>query len=217
MKLPLLAALTCIILQPFVARAQVPGACETPVQASMGKPGCYLDAERRLGNLPDDIYWHIDGFDSLEDAQRAATTASYAVVVFGKAYLQTVNADPLWRPTGGVRLATVGPLPLAGRGKAQTARFMESNTTASMAGRAHVHSGPEAWFVVDGAQCLETPTGVRRIAQGESGWIERGPSMALSNGGAPTRKALVLVVHPSDEPWMTMDPTWRPKGLCRVR
>jgi mannose-6-phosphate isomerase-like protein (cupin superfamily) len=196
------------------AAAQVPGRCEAPAASSQGAPGCYLDSAVEVGKLPPQVFWHIDRFPTIGAAQAATTPASHAAIIFGAPYLQTINSQRDWRPLGGKHIATVGPLPISSRGSAQTARFMEANTTPAMKTTAHVHSGPEAWYVVEGGQCLETPDGADKVTQGASSWIKAGPPMQLSNGAAATRKALVLVLHPTAEPWMTMDHQWQPKGLC---
>jgi hypothetical protein len=38
--------------------------------------------------------------------------------------------------------------------------------------------------------------------------------MRLSTVGREKRRALVLVLHDSARPWVTMVPGWTPKGLC---
>ncbi len=213
MKPYVFVASLLFLLQPAASHAQVPGGCETPRSSAPGKTGCYFSGQIAVGTLPQ-AFWHIDAFPTIEAARAAATPLSYAAVIFGKAYLQTVNADRTWRPSGGTRVSIVGPLPVADAAAAQTARFMEADTTPEMVARNHEHSGPEAWYLLEGGQCVETPAGVSRTAQGQGSWVAAGPPMQLSNGGAATRKALVLVLHPAGKPWMTMMMGWQPKGLC---
>ena len=196
------------------AAAQVSGGCAVPASAAQGSPGCYLDAAVSVGRLPTQVFWHIDSFATIEAAQAAATPTSYATKIFGTPYLQTINPQSSWRAKGGKHIATVGPLPVAKTGSDQTARFMQAETTPAMKTTVHVHSGPEAWYVVEGGQCVETSEGVVKVSKGTSMWIKAGPPMQLNNGSAATRKALVLVLHPTAEPWMMMDQEWQPKGLC---
>jgi quercetin dioxygenase-like cupin family protein len=209
--LGLVVALAAGAAAPAVA--QVPGACEAAADDNVGAAGCYHDGSVDLGAVGEPLYWHIDEFDSLDAAQAAATPTSYADTALGRIFLQTMSDDPGWTPDGGRRIATVGPLPL-GEPAERTARFMEAYTTAGMITRPHRHAGPEAWLVLEGGQCLETPAGASMVGAGESAWIEEGPPMQLANDGDGERRALLIVVHRTGEPWMTMAQDWTPTGLC---
>jgi quercetin dioxygenase-like cupin family protein len=78
----------------------------------------------------------------------------------------------------------------------------------------HIHWGPEAWYVLEGAQCLETPDGISVVRAGESTVVRQGPDMVLSSVGSATRRTLVLVLHDASKPWTVETTTWKPKGLC---
>ena len=78
----------------------------------------------------------------------------------------------------------------------------------------HHHSGPEAWYVVSGAQCLRTPEATTVLRKGESGFVAAGPPMILTGIGSDTRRALVLVLHDTAQPWMTVTSDWRPTVSC---
>jgi quercetin dioxygenase-like cupin family protein len=178
-----------------------------------GEPGCFYDGSVDLGIVAGPRWWHIDEFPNIEPAKKAATAQGYARVIFGRALVQTVNDKADWAAPGGRHLATVGPLPMEGR-VTRAARFMEATFTEGMTAIAHRHSGPEAWYVFEGAQCLESPKGATVVRAGESTWIEEGPSMHLSHFGEGVRKSLVLIVHRSELSSQTVTPEWKPKGLC---
>jgi len=78
----------------------------------------------------------------------------------------------------------------------------------------HQHSGPEAWYVVTGAQCLRTPENVLVIRAGEGGFVRPGPSMLLTSIGTETRRAVLLVLHDASQPWMTITSDWTPTTQC---
>jgi quercetin dioxygenase-like cupin family protein len=78
----------------------------------------------------------------------------------------------------------------------------------------HRHSGPEAWYLVSGAQCLRTPDATTILRTGETGFVASGPPMMLTSVGPDTRRALVLVLHDSKEPWMTVTTDWQPTASC---
>jgi hypothetical protein len=65
-----------------------------------------------------------------------------------------------------------------------------------------------------GAQCLRTPDATTILRQGEGGFVAAGPPMMLTSLGPGTRRSLVLVLHDSEEPWMTVTTDWRPVTGC---
>jgi hypothetical protein len=52
------------------------------------------------------------------------------------------------------------------------------------------------------------------IAGCESAVILEGPPMSLVSVGTEVRRALVLVLHDSAQPWMTAASDWAPAGKC---
>jgi quercetin dioxygenase-like cupin family protein len=95
-----------------------------------------------------------------------------------------------------------------------TARYMESTLPPGVVSAMHAHAGPEAFYTVSGAQCLETPDGITVSRAGESTIVDPGPPMAVSAVGADTRRAIFLVLHDSAQPWMTRVSSWLPTGRC---
>lgn len=190
----------------------IPGACQENAAANADRIGCYLNAAHRVGRLPALVYWHIDEFSAVEAAAASRTAAGAVVSAQGRVFLQTINGDPHWRPRSGNRLARVGPFPAA-QGVDLIARFMEARLPPGMITRPHTHSGVEAWYMLGGSQCLETPTGSKVVPAGRSIWVPEGPPMQLSSAG---HASLVLVLHPASKPWMSMT-QWKPKGLCSAK
>lgn len=212
-----LVALTCSAL--FVglacpARAQVPGECTAPAEGRAKELGCYLLAQTAIARLPSrGAYWHIVWYRS-ERSARADRQAEQTVVrSLGKTWLFAI-ADRRWRPRHGLAVASIGPLPVP-LAAGYTARFMEAVSVSGMQSTIHRHSGPEAWYVVSGTQCLETQTGKQIIAAGHTGSVPAGPAMRLGTLGSAKRQALVLVLHDSSKPWMSMADDWTPNGLCK--
>jgi quercetin dioxygenase-like cupin family protein len=91
---------------------------------------------------------------------------------------------------------------------------MEAVFKPGMQARTHQHSGPEAWYLVSGAQCLETPEGITVVHAGDSAVVPEGPPMSLRSVGTEMRRSLVLVLHDTSQPWQTFTSEWKPKGLC---
>lgn len=192
---------------------QVVGGCETPVTERKSDLGCYLVATRPLGKLPvGEVFWHIYAYPTLAAANVVRAPRSSTVKSHGKVLLYAI-ADRDWRPASGERIAIVGPLPHNSE-TAYTARYMEATIPSGVKTPVHVHSGPEAWYVFEGAQCLETPEGSTVVRAGESALVRQGPEMMLSSVGSATRRTVLLVMHDASRPWMVENTPWKPKGLC---
>jgi quercetin dioxygenase-like cupin family protein len=193
--------------------AQIPGSCTTPVAERTTDVGCYVDANEVLGGLPTQpIFWHLYNYPTRAAAESAKPPHGTVVESFGKVWLYAI-ATAGWRPPAGQRIAVIGPLPISA-GKQYTARYMEAVFTPGLHARAHQHSGPEAFYVVSGTQCLETSDGMTLSHAGESAVAPQGSFMTVTGVGQEVRRALVVVLHESSEPWQTLTSDWTPKGLC---
>jgi quercetin dioxygenase-like cupin family protein len=212
-KLGLITSLLAGATAAGIVCAQVPGGCNTPVSQRAGEAGCYLTATELLGALPQAaLFWHLYVYPTHAAAESAKGSRGTVVESFGKVWLYTI-ADSEWRASSGERIATIGPLPITA-GKQYTARYMEAVFPPGMRAAIHRHSGPEAWYLLSGAQCLETPEGITVARTGEGAVVPEGPPMALSSVGTETRRSVLLVLHDASQPWITIASDWQPRGLC---
>jgi quercetin dioxygenase-like cupin family protein len=193
---------------------RMPGGCEAPAEANTGKLGCYYDASVKFGTLPASVFWHVDEFPDAASAAEAKGHASVVVRGYDRIFLHTVNGEAEWRAGGGRHLATVGPMP-APQGSPVTARFMQAMSQPGATTRPHRHDGAEAFYLLSGAICIETPDGDKTTVAGETYWVPARVPMQLTSAGAGLRRSLFLVLHASSQPWMTMAPDWTPAGACR--
>ena len=207
-------------------RARNPGLaswCETPVAARKAELGCYTTAINELGILPSTpLYWHVDEFSDRESSEANRGARSTVVDGHGKHWLFTI-AEQEWAPRAGTRVALIGPL-VIDAGVAYTARYMETVIAPAFqdGGNGHRHPGPEAWYIVSGGQCLETPNGVMVGRAGQSMLAPEGWPMAISSVGTDLRRAVVLILHRSAENYVLPVASaadaphahWKPKGLC---
>jgi hypothetical protein len=201
------------VRQPVVQTAPVPGGCDTPVGERTSEVGCYLDATELLGELPRvPLFWHLYNYPTRAAAEANKGPRGTVVESFERVWLYAI-AEASWHPSSGDRVAVIGPLRTVA-GKQYTARYMEAVFKPGMQGRTHQHSGPEAWFLVSGSQCLETPEGITVAHAGDSAVVREGPSMMISSVGAETRRSVLLVLHDSSQPWMTLTSGWTPKASC---
>jgi hypothetical protein len=74
--------------------------------------GCHILAERELSGPPSEaIFWQVDRFPTAAAAAKAAETNSVVVRAYDAFWLMTIGPKG-WRPKGGERAASVGPLPV---------------------------------------------------------------------------------------------------------
>ena len=205
-------------LATTVARSQmpgtrIPGGCDVPVAERTQDTGCFLVATTPLGRLASSpVYWHLYRYATRAEADAAKGLHSTVVDSLGHLWVYTI-AQKDWRPSSGERVATLGPLDVA-PDKHYTARYMEAVFAPGMQTSTHRHSGAEAWFVLAGAQCLETPDRIIVAKAGEGAVVPEGPPMALSGIGTEIRRSVLLVIHDSSQPWMTVTSDWVPPGRC---
>jgi quercetin dioxygenase-like cupin family protein len=201
----------------FASRATVaqvvPGRCETPVTERTSQFGCYLVSTLELGKLSaTDVYWHLYTYPTLSEASARKGAQSIVAQSLGKVWTYTI-AGKDWRPKAGKRVALVGPLPHDAQ-TTYTARYMEAVFEPGARTPVHTHSGPEAWYVLAGEQCLETPEGITVVRAGEAALVRQGPPMVLSSVGSQVRRSVLLVLHARSERWIAPYANWKAKGLC---
>lgn len=188
----------------------------SPVNGHQGQPGCWTLGSIAIAARPGTpLYWHVYEFASVAEAQRARDDQSLVIEAYGRVWLQAVTRRQ-WRPRGGRHVASVGPMERLSASP-HTASFMEAMFTPGMRSRVHTHPGPEAWVVLEGEQCLETPERTIRVRAGQSMMVRGGIPMALYGTGNGVRRALVLIVHPTGQALGTTHHAWQPTQSCLNR
>ena len=186
--------------------------CEAAAAYGGGQAGCTWTRSFNLGPMPGEIYWHIDRFSDVPTAEAARTLyGSVTVALGGQVFLQTINDNPGWTAPGGERLALVGPLRVPS-GPDLEARLME--VTAPVSARLDSTSGPKAMFVLGGSICLETSTGVQDIVTREAAIFTPEISAEIASRNGIDGRALLLVIYPTNTPWVGQASDWKPAGLC---
>jgi hypothetical protein len=207
-----------VILFSLLAKgvtAQTKG-CEPIAQRAGREFGCFITAREELGPLPKDsvFHWHIDAFATRAAAEAARAQRSTVVESLGRLWLFTI-AEPNWRPATGQRMASVGPLPLI-KADAYAAVYMEGVFRPGMRSPIHRHPGVEAWYTLEGEQCLETPQGKLVQRAGDPGvMVPGGLPMILTGTGSEVRRSLVLILQDATRPRSMLATDWAPAGLCQ--
>jgi quercetin dioxygenase-like cupin family protein len=186
-----------------------------PVAERQQPYGCFITAREELGPLPRDssFYWHLSTFGSRAAAEQASAARSTVVESLGRIWLFTL-ADASWQAKGGTRVERIGPLPLV-EADSFAAVYMEGVFQPGMHSVVHRHPGVEAWYTLEGEQCLETPRGklVQR-AGGRGVLVPGGLPMQLTGTGRGERRSVVLILQDASQPRSTPATDWLPKGLC---
>jgi quercetin dioxygenase-like cupin family protein len=174
--------------------------------------GCQLLAKYELTTVRDvPLFWHIARLSRGAPAVSAPGERAFAVSA----------ADDVWVfrfdvrsavPTQGQLVIKVGPLPLTpGKPYEVIAYFVVMPVGAHTI--VHTHPGPEAWYLLEGAQCLEMPSKAMKLSAGEGGIAPANTPMRLTNSGSTTRRALFIVIHDPTLPWSSPS-DWVPAGRC---
>ena len=192
------------------ATSPVPGMCAAPAAENVEKPGCYLSAEMTVKGAPETVYWHI--YQLADEAAGRAEAAKHrwaTTIIAHKRIWLYVLGGPDERIGVGRKAAVIGPLRVPSG--AVNARFMESIFPPRMRTRVHSHAGPEAFYVVEGEQCMDSPSERRKLGAGATYVVESGPHVQAAPKG---RRNLVLVLAPTSAAWMALRNDWTPSGFC---
>lgn len=183
------------LLAGIIAVATASGLSSLPSTA-MAQQGLVIKplAEIKVAELPrGPLFWRIENFGTLSQAQAAAGRWSLATEADGKAWLFTLGPAGGDSP-GATKVAEVGPVahPVAPQYllRINEARGIPGSTTP-----VHSHPGSEAFFVLAGEQSIRTPRGALRVGAGhaEPGQGDDSP-MQVSSSGSTDLHALVMFV-----------------------
>lgn len=131
-----------------------------------GEIGCSLVEDKHITiSLQEPLYWHIDSFDGPKLAKAAVAASSLSFDAHGKWWLLSVESSTE-NHHGGTHVADVllPPLPRAPK---HSLRAISAYIPQGMTSRVHHHSGVEAFYTVDGQQCLETEAAAYNLPKGK--------------------------------------------------
>ncbi len=158
-------------------------------------------AERKIPQLPPgQLFWRIDTFPTLAQAQAAAGPTALAAEAAGKVWLFTLGPKGASSP-GGVKVAEIGPVPPI----SATEYLLRVNITGGPPGvktPVHTHPGSESFYVLTGELSQKTPHGISHIPAGQF-MPGHGPGMPMevSSSGTSDLTALVMFVTDATKPF----------------
>jgi len=188
-------------------------ACE-PVTPGQQRPefGCFIVASSTGLEFGEPVvYWHLRAFANWAAAEAVKSPNGLIVEEEGRVWLSEFGPKDL-APRGGDPVAVVGPLELL-PAKTYKAEIAYAVLRPGDRSRVHTHFGPEAWYVIAGEQCLETPAGTKRARAGETMSVTHSVPMQLSITGTSPRRSLTLVIHDSTKDFGAPS-NWTPTGAC---
>jgi hypothetical protein len=187
-----------LLLWPAVVSGILSSAAAFPAEKFEVKPV----AERKISQLPPGpLFWRIDNFPTLAQAQAAAGPTALAAEVAGKVWLFTLG-PPGGSSPGGSRVAEIGPVPTLGVATEYLLRINNSSGPRGAKSPVHTHPGSETFYVLQGELSQKTPDGVMHVepGQGVPGRIP-GTAMEVSSTGAAPLNALVMFVVDAGKPF----------------
>lgn len=215
-----------LVAAPIVAQAQTPGqdmhdhrlfpCLEDGLKSN--DSGCQLLAKMQVARFPEQpLFWHLIKFPTKEAAEGAKDESGFEVKAEGQFWVFRFGPKSAAKKKPEL-VASIGPLPLTSS-KFPPAKSYEivaylAVMPPDMYTRVHIHPGPEAWYILSGEQCLETPLGVMKSGAGESMVAPPMTPMRLSNNGSSARHALFIVIHDASQPWTIPTDEWKPTGAC---
>lgn len=212
-----LAALAFLltISQRTASQGVASGICK-PASERAQDIGCWILADDSLGPLmKSPVFWHLDVYSTRATAEEDKSPTSTIIEVQGKIWLMTIEKENE-RSRRGERIGNIGPLDIRA-GENYSAHYLEVVFMPGMTSLAHIHGGPEAWFMLSGEGCLETSDGKVHHARvdGRPMIGATGQKMFLTTTGKEQRRAIALILHETSKPATTQVHDWTPKGLCK--
>lgn len=158
-------------------------------------------AELKVTQLPaGPLFWRLENYASLAQAQAAAGPTGLVVQSGGKVWLITLGPAGM-ASSGGTKIAEVGPLPEVVAAH-YLLRINEASGPSGSIGSVHTHPGSEAFYVLAGETSSHTADGVVHVGagQGQTGHPS-GTPMQVSSSGSTDLLSLVMFVVDADKPF----------------
>jgi quercetin dioxygenase-like cupin family protein len=196
------------------AAAQTAGTC-VPASERKGRTlGCYIIARQVITELPrGPLFWYLDTYPDLKAAQAAKGPNGTVAEAYGKIWVFTIAARGT-RPATAARVAEIGPLPTVSA-REHAAVYTEGTYKPGTKSDVHRHPGAEAWHILEGEMCVETPAGKRTQRAGDPALIvPAAVPMQVTGTGTQVRRSFVLVLQDASLPRSAPASDWKPRGPC---
>ena len=152
-------------------------------------------AEKKVRELPaGPLFWRIENFPVLAQAQAAAGPTGLAAEVSGKVWLLTLGPKGGSSP-GGTKVAEVGPVPVV-TAQEYLLRVNHASGPPGAKTATHSHAGSESFYVLAGRLGQRTPSGTAYADPGQSmnGHSADTPMVVFSAGTSDLDQLVMFVV-----------------------
>jgi hypothetical protein len=158
-------------------------------------------AEKKISQLPaGPLFWRIDNFPTLAQAQAVAGPTGLAAEVAGKVWLFTLGPKGGSSP-GGSKVAEIGPVPPI-TAPEYLLRINQTGGPPGVKTPVHTHPGSETFYVLTGQLGQKTPHGVSHVDAGQSMLgHDPGTPMEVFSSGTSDLNALVMFVVDATNPF----------------
>jgi hypothetical protein len=157
--------------------------------------------EKKLKQLPPGpLFWRLENFPTIAQAQAAVNETSLAAEVAGKAWLFTLG--PAGASTAGAsKVAEIGPVPPVAAPE-YLLRINQAFGPPGSKTAVHTHPGSEAFYVLTGRVGQKTPHGTMHVEAGKTmnGHGSDVPMEVFSSGTTDV-SALVMFVVDATRPF----------------
>ena len=169
--------------------------------AAQGKFVVKPVAEKELERLPaGPLYWRLENFPTLPQAEAAAGPTSLAGEVSGKAWLFTLGQKGGATP-GGSKVAEIGPVPPI-TAPEYLLRINHAGGPPGAKTAVHSHPGSEAFYVLAGCLGQKTSKGVHYAKAGEAmNGYGPGTAMEVFSAGTSDLDQLVMFLVDATKPF----------------
>src|SRR5262249_37095527 len=165
---------------------------------------------KNFRSLPSgNLTWRVETFADLDPARRDETPLSVVAEARGKVWLLTIGPKGTRTPRA-TFVIEVGPLAILPAPEYEMI-VLDGDLAPKSNVLVHTHSGPEAWYVLSGKQCLDLPGRAVRAIAGEGMLAPAETPMRLNIEAQ--RDAFFMVVHDKAKPWNTLS-DWKPDNRC---
>ncbi|RWO51566.1 cupin domain-containing protein [Mesorhizobium sp.] len=157
--------------------------------------------EKKVKELPPGpLFWRLENFPTLAQAQGAAGSTSLAAEVAGKVWLFTLGPKD-GATAGGTNVTEIGPLPSVSASE-YLLRINRAGGAPGAKSSIHSHPGPEAFYVLAGKLGQRTPHGVA-YAEAETTMVGHGADtpMEVFNAGTTDLDQLAIFVVDANRPF----------------
>lgn len=183
-----------------IAIGLISGAAGVASAQGLGKFEITKLAEKPIDALPEgELYWQVETYPSIEDAQAKAGDYALAAEHDGKAWLFSL-AERDEAGMGGTVVAKIGPVPSF---EAPEYLIRINSATAPVGAKTsiHTHPGPESFLVLSGQLTQHTPYSTHVLNEGATMSGVPDQTMQIFSTGEEELQELIMFVVDATRPF----------------